>query len=380
MGCITSFLIYLIKMFTYFLNICIASIYLVIILIVKLIKKLYQSHKKKKQQYNKYVDNSINNYKPPKTYKEAKYKEIIKNKNDILNNDKEVILSNNKNITNSEVYLKIYIKKKYKELLKKDKLNIELLNIPSYDAPMIYYDEYDDVPGYFVFEANEYSSETYGNLLEKLYKYCYDDFYATISYDDKYINYKFTSTNKIIHLNNKNIDTLVNHYQSLKNKIISFADKLYEYFIYIEDQDFYNKVVPNDDLDCDSISILSDKLKDSASILIYEIPYLEEISKIIDIIEPKIIKEYEIGYKRVMDSLPDIEIIDKPIEEPIYKKENKKEKELSWEEEQFEREADLWGLSENDRRIAKEERMTPAEFIEAEEYDDDELLLDEWER
>ena len=38
------------------------------------------------------------------------------------------------------------------------------------------------------------------------------------------------------------------------------------------------------------------------------------------------------------------------------------------------------GLSEEDRRIAKEERMTPAEFIEAEEYDDDELLKDEWER
>ena len=51
-----------------------------------------------------------------------------------------------------------------------------------------------------------------------------------------------------------------------------------------------------------------------------------------------------------------------------------------WEEEKFEREADLWGLSEEDRRIAKEERMTPAEFIEAEEYDDDELLKDEWER
>ena len=47
---------------------------------------------------------------------------------------------------------------------------------------------------------------------------------------------------------------------------------------------------------------------------------------------------------------------------------------------EFEREAKLWGLSEEDRRITKEEKMTPAEFIEAEEYDDDELLKDEWER
>ena len=52
----------------------------------------------------------------------------------------------------------------------------------------------------------------------------------------------------------------------------------------------------------------------------------------------------------------------------------------SYKEVKFNKEADLWGLSKEDRRIAKEERMTPAEYIEAEEYDDDELLLDEWER
>ena len=56
-----------------------------------------------------------------------------------------------------------------------------------------------------------------------------------------------------------------------------------------------------------------------------------------------------------------------------------KEKEPSWEEKGFEREAKLWGLSENDKRIAKEERMSPADFIEAEERDDDELITDEWE-
>lgn len=57
----------------------------------------------------------------------------------------------------------------------------------------------------------------------------------------------------------------------------------------------------------------------------------------------------------------------------------KKTQKLSWQEEEFEREADLWGLSQEDRRIAKEERMSPADFIEAEERDDDELFTDEWE-
>lgn len=109
---------------------------------------------------------------------------------------------------------------------------------------------------------------------------------------------------------------------------------------------------------------------------------MEEISLIIDIIEPKIIKEYQKGQTEVSNSLPDIKVIDEYVKEPIFefsKKENKK-KEMSWEEREFEREADLWGLSKEDRRIAKEERMSPAEFVEAEEYDDNELLLDEWER
>lgn len=49
------------------------------------------------------------------------------------------------------------------------------------------------------------------------------------------------------------------------------------------------------------------------------------------------------------------------------------------EESDFDIEADLWGLSKEDRRIAKQERMSPADFIEAEERDDDVLDTDEWE-
>lgn len=49
-------------------------------------------------------------------------------------------------------------------------------------------------------------------------------------------------------------------------------------------------------------------------------------------------------------------------------------------DDEFESEAKLWGLSEEDKKIAKKERMSPADYIEAEEYDDDNLDLDEWER
>ena len=51
----------------------------------------------------------------------------------------------------------------------------------------------------------------------------------------------------------------------------------------------------------------------------------------------------------------------------------------NYKDEEFDKEAELWGLSEEDKRIAWEERMSPTDFIEAEERDDDELITDEWE-
>ena len=43
----------------------------------------------------------------------------------------------------------------------------------------------------------------------------------------------------------------------------------------------------------------------------------------------------------------------------------------------FDKEVELWNLSEEDKKIAKEERMSPAEYIEAEERDDDNLDTDD---
>ena len=60
-------------------------------------------------------------------------------------------------------------------------------------------------------------------------------------------------------------------------------------------------------------------------------------------------------------------------------KNNYKKKKKVNKKSEFDEEADLWGLSSEDRRIAKEERMSPADYIEAEESDDDELFTDEWE-
>ena len=43
----------------------------------------------------------------------------------------------------------------------------------------------------------------------------------------------------------------------------------------------------------------------------------------------------------------------------------------------FDKAANLWGLSNEEKEIAKQEGMSAADFIEAEERDDDELLTDE---
>ena len=62
-----------------------------------------------------------------------------------------------------------------------------------------------------------------------------------------------------------------------------------------------------------------------------------------------------------------------------YKSNKTKKKSSNYKDIEFNKQADLWGLSESNRRIAKQERMSPADFIEAEERDDDELVTDEWE-
>ena len=56
------------------------------------------------------------------------------------------------------------------------------------------------------------------------------------------------------------------------------------------------------------------------------------------------------------------------------KKTTKSQKQkISWRDKEFDKQARLWGLSKEDKKIAKEERMSPADYVEALENDDDEL-------
>lgn len=360
MGCLTAIFKLIFDMLYTVIMLFMYLITFLFIIIKSIVIKIIQANKTKKQ-------NSTHD--PSQYPKSTSYENTI-------NITKEVIKP--KNITNSYSYLKIYIDKKHTGLRKNNELNYKILGIEAFDAPTVYYDDYAEVKDYNIFEADECSSEKYGNLLQKIHDHCGNDFYATIGYEYDKVEYRITVKDNNIYINGNNVQYMKNRYMRLKNKITAFSDNLYERLMYIEDDQFYINVVPNDDLDCDSIISLTEKLKDSNEVLMFEIPYLEEISYIIDVIEPKIINESNKGLESAMNSLPNIETIKEDanyFEETITKKTKPKEK--TWREEEFDRETELWGLSEEDKRIAREEGMTPADFVEAEEYDDDELLLDE---
>ena len=258
MGCLGTIIA---SIFSFFYYIFVGTIRLIGLLvmvlitgIISLIKYIIKSNNaKKSNNYNKtnYYQNNLS------TTRGLKSKNISNIETKTSLNPKE---NSSKNITNSYSYLKLYTNKKHQGVRKNDELNYKLLGIESYDAPTVYYDEFAEVKGYNVFEADECSSEKYCNLLEKIQKLCGNDFYATIGYEEKQVSYKITIKDNIIYLNGKDIQSIKDRYLYLKNKIISFSDNLYDYFIYIEDDNYYYDVVPNDDLDCDSIEILANKL------------------------------------------------------------------------------------------------------------------------
>ncbi len=64
----------------------------------------------------------------------------------------------------------------------------------------------------------------------------------------------------------------------------------------------------------------------------------------------------------------------KPVKTKIPSKETFKHKQRTYE---YDKENNIWHLSEEDKRIAKAERMSYADYIEAEERDDDNLDNDD---
>ena len=291
---------------------------------------------------------------------------------------------NNYEILHNTYSLRIYLSNTFKNLIniKKDEINYKELGIEELHYMYTYID---DQEYRFVIHVDELSNKDFSKLLMALFKYCKDGVYAIYGYEDidEFYKYKFLYSNGEIFIEDYSFSDLKNMYEKLKNEIINTFDILEDKFMYLDDIDV-DEINPNSDFDYYDINYLVKKLKECKELSILELPAMEVVSESLKQIQNKIDNLY---VKKRNSDLYDTWHIEKisdeyetyeEIQENITKKEQQ-EKQLSWEEEEFEREADLWGLSKEDRRIAKEERMSPAEFIEAEERDDDELFTDEWE-
>ena len=277
-------------------------------------------------------------------------------------------------ITNGSVYLRLYFGKKYKYLLKNEELNMDMLKIDKFHAPSFYLE--DDTDEYYVFESEECSSKGLGMVLEKFFQYCHDGFVATVGYSNDSVQYRYDVKDGKISFNGYDISNYSKRYHSLKNYIISAVDRFSDYFIYIEDEQFFDEVVPNEELDCDDFETLANNLKNSDGLLVFEIPYMEEVAELIGIVEPKLKSIYQRNMDEESKKFPKFETIF-VLNNRMDTNKKKAPKKKSFFGSLFDREADLWGLSREDRRIAREERMSPADYVEAEERDDDELLDDE---
>lgn len=275
-------------------------------------------------------------------------------------------------------HIEFYVNKKYKFLLNKDKMNYKVLgleNSSEYDVWLA-----DKEGNEYYFEDDTDSLECYGELFLKLFRYCNNEIRIVIS-SDKKILYEFVRNGNKILLNGYGDTSIRNMY----NRYISFIRDFYEKIDdpTVSDCNSIWKVFDDIGLDSDEFCRIIDKVDNERDINIYEMPYIKELWLLAKELTSIVDKEISLMDKEVRDVFGDGEyhVVREEVMPKNVKKEKKKEKpkKVSWKEEEFEREAKLWGLSEEDKQIAKAEGFTPADFVEAEERMDDILDTDEWE-
>lgn len=214
----------------------------------------------------------------------------------------------------------------------------------------------------------------------RLYLYDASHFSVSIGYEENDVSYRILVRDKKVTLNGKDIYTYQDRYLNLKRNIIDFNKKIQEYDSYIDDI-FSGVVIPHDSIDLYDFDKLARKLDSTNSMLLFELPYMEEVYELMKIVEPKMRYEYEriVAQESHKNNKP---LVFKTVyvmedEDKKVKNKNKSDKKKSLFSNSFDKEARLWGLSQEDRKRAREEGFSPADYVEAEERDDDELLDDE---
>lgn len=271
--------------------------------------------------------------------------------------------------------LNIYISKYYSEIIKDDELNCKKIGLDDIDLCNIYTD---DSANYIEILLSEYTAKDYSHLLKSLSEYCGNDMYAL--YNHKGITYKFTIEDSKCYINNYSYIEIKSKYDRLKNEIINIIDILNDKLTFIEGNYDYSILSENGDFD--DYEELANILRDNKEISIFELPYMEEATSNLKILEEKVNKIYVVERNQGLHNFYYEEKINNKEDEKSDIKSTKKEvkpkkKELTETERRFEKEADYFGLTKREREICRLENMTPEEFDEAEDsidtFRDDEL-------
>lgn len=199
-------------------------------------------------------------------------------------------------------------------------------------------------------------------------------------YNHKGITYKFTIEDSKCYINNYSYIEIKDKYDRLKNEIINIIDILNDKLTFIEGNYDYSILSENGDFD--DYEELANTLRDNKEISIFELPYMEEATSNLKILEEKVNKIYVVERNQGLHNFYYEEKINNKEDEKSDIKSTKKEvkpkkKELTETERRFEKEADYFGLTKREREICRLENMTPEEFDEAEDsidtFRDDEL-------
>ncbi len=252
-----------------------------------------------------------------------------------------------------------------KKIFKNDEINCKLFGLEEIYAPLtsVYFED----DNYYEFEIYEDNINLSGKLINSMFQQLKNKMIVEIGESKDNIRYRYSYVDNKIIVNNMSVDEQLRYNERIRNTYKELKLKVMDKYSLDDDKSAFPNKLNSYGIDLDFFGIIGDYLDDEY--LIYEWYFSEQVLSIMN----------SIDLKPKYGPLPDIEVIN-IIEEPKEEKKIiKSHSSVTCKDDDFDKQAKLWGLSKEDKRIAKEERMSPADYVEAEENDDDELIKDEWE-
>ncbi len=221
---------------------------------------------------------------------------------------------------------------------------------------------YFDNGDYYEFEISEDYNALSGKLINAMFRYLKNKMIVEIGDDEKNIKYRYYYKNEQVIVNNMSPEKQLKFNAKIRNIYNELKTKVTDKCLLDKDENALENELKPYGFELELFYIIDNYLDDDY--LIYEWYFSNQVLSIM--------KKIDLNIQYV--PLPDIEVINQ-VEEPVLEKKTTKsqKQKTSWRDKEFDKEARLWGLSKEDKKIAKEERMSPADYVEALENDDDEL-------